>query len=247
MLLMTLKRHLLSIRSSSSPCLNIFLMKHHHNGLSIRHFSRPTSGAFLSNKERVRDFLALLNVNEKRILYEELQSQPELMPGPIITVIETSTPPMMDDPTKQLPNTNQLVQLFISQSLPFIGFGFLDNLLMIVAGDYIDLTLGVALGISTMAAAGLGNALSDIAGVGSAYYVERLADKIGVKPPKLSLAQLQMSRTRWITQFGRAFGVAIGCFIGMFPLLFLPHRSDLRNKDDDDDDDEKPKNEQIDH
>ncbi|XP_017488877.1 PREDICTED: G2/mitotic-specific cyclin-B2-like, partial [Rhagoletis zephyria] len=48
---------------------------------------------------------------------------------------------------------------------------------MIIAGDYIDLTLGVTLGISTMAAAGLGNALSDVAGVGSAYYVERIADK----------------------------------------------------------------------
>ena len=42
--------------------------------------------------------------------------------------------------------------------IPFIGFGFLDNALMIIAGDYIDTTIGVTLGISTMAAAGFGMA-----------------------------------------------------------------------------------------
>jgi hypothetical protein len=36
---------------------------------------------------------------------------------------------------------------------------------MIIAGDRIDSMLGVTFGISTMAAAGLGNLLSDIVGV----------------------------------------------------------------------------------
>ena len=40
--------------------------------------------------------------------------------------------------------------------LIYSGFGFLDNLIMIMAGEYIDLTLGATLGISTMAAAALG-------------------------------------------------------------------------------------------
>ena len=238
MFLMKLKHFSLRPSSSLSSWLNIICMIK-SNG-SIRYYSRPTTGTFLTDKERARDFLALLNVNEKRILYEELQSHPELMQSPIITVIDTSIP--IDDPKKQPPNANQLGQVFLAQALPFIGFGFLDNLLMIIAGDYIDLTIGVALGISTMAAAGLGNALSDIAGVGSAYYVEQLAIKIGVKTPKLSLVQLQMSRTRWTMQIGRAFGVALGCLIGMFPLLFLPHRSNLGN---DDKHPKKPKNEQT--
>ncbi|CAG7723010.1 unnamed protein product, partial [Allacma fusca] len=30
----------------------------------------------------------------------------------------------------------------LKNALPFIGFGFLDNLIMILAGDYIDLTIG---------------------------------------------------------------------------------------------------------
>ncbi|XP_054709590.1 transmembrane protein 65-like [Uloborus diversus] len=105
--------------------------------------------------------------------------------------------------------------------MPFIGFGFLDNLIMILAGDYIDTTIGVTLGISTMAAAGMGNTLSDVAGIGSAWYVERFASKIGVKTPSLTPVQLAMSRSRWCINLGRAFGVTIGCLLGMLPLLFL--------------------------
>ena len=36
------------------------------------------------------------------------------------------------------PTWSDLKKLAICQSLPFIGFGFLDNLIMIVAGEYID-------------------------------------------------------------------------------------------------------------
>ena len=35
-------------------------------------------------------------------------------------------------------------------------------------GEYIDSTLGIVLGISTMAAAGIGNMISDLAGLGLA-------------------------------------------------------------------------------
>ena len=48
------------------------------------------------------------------------------------------------------PTAGELKQLAYHNSLPFIGFGFLDNFIMIVAGEYIDLTLGMKLGISTM-------------------------------------------------------------------------------------------------
>ena len=48
------------------------------------------------------------------------------------------------------PTMAELRQLAYHNSLPFIGFGFLDNFIMIVAGEYIDLTLGAKLGISTM-------------------------------------------------------------------------------------------------
>lgn len=83
------------------------------------------------------------------------------------------------------------------------------------------------LGPQTMAAAGLGNALSDVAGVGSAWYVGKLAAQIGIRHPNLSKAQIEMKSTKIVTQLGRAFGVLIGCLVGMFPLLFMHNpRSD---------------------
>lgn len=37
-----------------------------------------------------------------------------------------------------------------------VGFGFMDNLVMIQAGDMIDSTIGVTLGLSTLTAAAFG-------------------------------------------------------------------------------------------
>ena len=64
-------------------------------------------------------------------------------------------------------------------------------------GDYIDITIGTGLGITTMAAAALGNTVSDLAGIGSAWYVENIAVKIGIKPPELSPEQLESKGARW--------------------------------------------------
>ncbi|CAL8133039.1 unnamed protein product [Orchesella dallaii] len=118
----------------------------------------------------------------------------------------------------------------VKNALPFIGFGFLDNLIMILAGDYIDLTIGAALGISTMAAAALGNTISDVAGIGSAWYVEAMASKIGIKDPDLTPSQMASGSVRWACNLGRALGVTIGCLLGMFPLLFLPNAGIVKEK-----------------
>ena len=78
-----------------------------------------------------------------------------------------------------VPSSADLRQLAYHNSLPFVGFGFLDNFVMIIAGEYIELSLGMKLGISTMAAAALGNTISDLVGIGSAWYVESFAHKLG--------------------------------------------------------------------
>ncbi|XP_042872303.1 uncharacterized protein LOC122253338 [Penaeus japonicus] len=125
------------------------------------------------------------------------------------------------------PNASELRQLAVFNALPFIGFGFLDNFIMIIAGDYIDLTIGTTLGISTLAAAALGNTISDLAGIGSAWYVENMAAKTGMRPPDLSQEQIDMVSSRWCANLGRGLGVVIGCLLGMFPLFFLPfHEED---------------------
>ena len=57
---------------------------------------------------------------------------------------------------QQEPNKQALKNLFVASAVPMIGFGFMDNIVMIQAGQYIDSTLGVALGLATLTAAAAG-------------------------------------------------------------------------------------------
>lgn len=87
-----------------------------------------------------------------------------------------------------------------------------------------------------MAAAALGNTISDVLGIGSAFYVERLAEAVGVRPPKLTPIQLQMKSSRRFANFGRVIGITIGCLVGMCPLLFMDTSKEKdkdKNKDKD--------------
>ncbi|KAL0120520.1 hypothetical protein PUN28_008327 [Cardiocondyla obscurior] len=125
------------------------------------------------------------------------------------------------------PTTKELVLVAVSNAIPFIGFGFLDNFIMIVAGDQIEFMLNQRFPISTMAAAALGNTVSDVIGIGSVHYVEMFAQKVGFEAPKLTLGQLNLPRTRIAANVGRVIGVTIGCLIGMTPIpLAALFRSD---------------------
>ncbi|XP_055013473.1 transmembrane protein 65 [Boleophthalmus pectinirostris] len=111
--------------------------------------------------------------------------------------------------------------ILLHNGIPFVGFGFLDNAIMIAAGTQIELSIGVTLGISTMAAAALGNLVSDLAGLGLAGYVEALASRLGMQGPELTPKQADMWQTRLSAHLGKAIGICIGCLLGMFPLLFI--------------------------
>lgn len=119
------------------------------------------------------------------------------------------------------PSPLQLRQVFGASALPFVGFGILDNAVMIIFGDVIDMTLCTAFGFSTMAAAALGNTLSDGVGVFSGGLVEDLAARFGFKAPPISRAQQEMACTRRWERTGQLCGVMFGCLLGMFPLLFI--------------------------
>ncbi|XP_077454308.1 transmembrane protein 65 [Stigmatopora argus] len=127
------------------------------------------------------------------------------------------------------PTRAQLRYVLLHNALPFVGFGFLDNCIMIVAGTQIELSIGVILGISTMAAAALGNLVSDLAGLGLAGYVEALASRLGMQIPDLSPKQADMWQTRVSSHSGKAIGVGIGCILGMFPLLFFTDDDDKKD------------------
>ncbi|CAD7085874.1 unnamed protein product [Hermetia illucens] len=134
------------------------------------------------------------------------------------------------------PSSSDLHKLFWINAIPFLGFGFLDNFTMIIAGDYIENLFGMFMCISTMAAAALGNTVSDILGIGSAYYIERMSEVMGLRPPKLTEYQLDMKSSRRAANAGRIIGITAGCLIGMFPLLFMD-----KKKDDDEEDEQDEK------
>ncbi|CAE8674001.1 unnamed protein product, partial [Polarella glacialis] len=129
------------------------------------------------------------------------------------------------------PSEQQLRMLGFASALPFIGFGFLDNFLMICLGDLIDGTLCVMLSFSTLAAAALGNTMSDVAGIFSGGCVEQVAERYGVKEPPLTRDQkLLFSSRRW-QYSGQALGVVLGCILGSCPLLWIDaHEAERRKK-----------------
>ena len=160
------------------------------------------------NKKIYKDFGAF-NVNETETVTSSTEEES-----------------LSNNGTIDRPTSAQLRQLAIFQAMPFIGFGFLDNFIMIVAGEYIDIHIGATLSISTMAAAALGNTVSDVFGIGSAWYVEHWSAKLGIHAPPLTLEQMQLTSCRITANAGRALGVMFGCIIGMIPLLFIENNKD---------------------
>ncbi|KAL9869389.1 transmembrane protein 65 isoform 1-T1 [Geothlypis trichas] len=162
----------------------------------------------LNTAQGARDFIYSLHSTERSCLLRELHRFESIA----IAQEKLEVAP---------PSPGQLRHVFFHNALPFVGFGFLDNAIMIAAGTQIELSIGVVLGISTMAAAALGNLVSDLAGLGLAGYVEALASRLGLSIPDLTPKQADMWQTRLSAHFGKAIGVTIGCILGMFPLLFF--------------------------
>ncbi|XP_035173308.1 transmembrane protein 65 isoform X3 [Oxyura jamaicensis] len=162
----------------------------------------------LNTAQGARDFIYSLHSTERSCLLRELHRFESIA----IAQEKLEVAP---------PSPGQLKHVFFHNALPFVGFGFLDNAIMIAAGTQIELSIGVILGISTMAAAALGNLVSDLAGLGLAGYVEALASRLGLSIPDLTPKQADMWQTRLSAHLGKAIGVTIGCILGMFPLLFF--------------------------
>jgi len=77
----------------------------------------------------------------------------------------------------------QLLFLGLNVATPMVGFGFVDNVTMILAGDAIDGTIGTAFGLSVLASAALGNLVSDVCGIGMGDIVS--SARPSLPPPAL--------------------------------------------------------------
>lgn len=123
------------------------------------------------------------------------------------------------------PSKQQLIYTFIRQLPPFIGFGFVDNSLMVISGEAIDGYLGFYFGISTMAAAALGNAFSNGLGMMLHGVIERCANSLGLPDPQLTIHQMKDGSTQLSKTVGSMVGIITGCLLGMCPLLFMDAKS----------------------
>jgi len=118
------------------------------------------------------------------------------------------------------PTARQLTMHGLKSAIPMIGFGFMDNTIMIHAGHYVDCTLGVAFGLSTLAAAGIGQIFSGIGGVIFGDGLDALFHKISAGT-NMTRAQRAMRKSRIVGLTGGVIGVTIGCALGLVNLLFV--------------------------
>uniref|UniRef100_A0A4W4DS62 Transmembrane protein 65 n=1 Tax=Electrophorus electricus TaxID=8005 RepID=A0A4W4DS62_ELEEL len=164
----------------------------HSSSMGTHHHKEPMEP--LNSPQGAREFIYRLHPTERSCLLRELHrfESIQLVMAP--------------------PTAAQLRYVLLHNAIPFVGFGFLDNAIMIVA-------------VSTFSAA-LGNLVSDLAGLGLAGYVEALACRLGMQIPDLSPKQADMWQTRVSSHTGKAIGVGIGCILGMFPLLFCKDDED---------------------
>uniref|UniRef100_A0A286XX10 Transmembrane protein 65 n=1 Tax=Cavia porcellus TaxID=10141 RepID=A0A286XX10_CAVPO len=166
----------------------------------------------LNTAQGARDFIYSLHSTERSCLLKELHRFES------IAIAQEKL-------EAQPPTPGQLRYVFIHNAIPFVGFGFLDNAIMIVAVmiyyDFFDYSVTIYLSVFKFLAAALGNLVSDLAGLGLAGYVEALASRLGLSIPDLTPKQVDMWQTRVSTHLGKAVGVTIGCILGMFPLIFF--------------------------
>nr|CCC93925.1 conserved hypothetical protein [Trypanosoma congolense IL3000] len=105
--------------------------------------------------------------------------------------------------------------------LPFVGFGFLDNAVMILAGDAIDNSVGFYLNCSVLACAAMGNIFSGVLGMQLHGVIEKAVQKLNFKAPPLTESQMRGKRVFFARHIGGTIGIMTGLLLGMTPLMLL--------------------------
>lgn len=114
-----------------------------------------------------------------------------------------------------------LFMIALEAGLPFVGFGFLDNATMILAGDMIDGSLGFYLNCSVLASAAMGNVCSGMLGMQVHGLIDKAVQKLNFNTPVLTEEQMKDRRVFLAGHLGGTVGIMVGLILGMLPLLFL--------------------------
>ena len=94
------------------------------------------------------------------------------------------------------PSARDLRTIFFFNAVPFVAFGFVDNTVLIHAGGAIDASVGVTFGLSSLAAAAMGQIASDTSGVLFGSTIENAALRLGFAAPRLTPAQQMLRVTQ---------------------------------------------------
>ena len=140
--------------------------------------------------------------------------------APTTTTTAAAAVPLHHHHNETIP-LSDLRALFIASSIPMIGFGFMDQFVLIQAGGYIDATFGIRFGLATLTAAAAGQVVSDVSGVLFGGALERVLTNGWLRTPQLTPAQRQLPIGRNVSMLGAVVGVIIGCAIGATSLLLV--------------------------
>ncbi|CAB9509832.1 Transmembrane protein 65 [Seminavis robusta] len=135
---------------------------------------------------------------------------------------KSTTAPFTDNASSvELPTSLQLRRHFLQCAVPMIGFGLMDQTVMLQAGNAIDCTIGVTFGLSTLSAAAFGQICSDAAGVLSGGTLERICHRMGLPHPHFLPGQRRLPIVQRVGLMGQLLGVILGCTLGLGNLLFM--------------------------
>jgi len=119
------------------------------------------------------------------------------------------------------PATKEFLKYILKASAGKFIFGFIDNFIMVCVGGLIDTYLAKSLGISALAAAGIGNGISDaVADKGESTMLKMLGT-VGLDPEEIAPEKLKNAPgwMRFLNNNYSWIAIFIGCMVGMFPLL----------------------------
>lgn len=109
---------------------------------------------------------------------------------------------------------NNVSRVFLATFLGAFVFGFIDNFILVIAGDAIDQTIAAKFNLSTMFSAGLGNTLSDAIGELAGGSIAASVLLLTGKPDETNVPH-------WVVATAGVVGIVTGCLAGMLPLLWI--------------------------